>query len=112
MIHLAKKLGVSARQLTSVCDRHPVAAEALAELETLLSKGGEPVAAPTIVGPPASMMRLRGVLAVVGVSRSTLFRLIAAGEFPRPVALSERTRAWPSSEVEKWIAERSARGAA
>lgn len=44
------------------------------------------------------------------LSRSTLKRKIAAGEFPRPVNLSDaensRRIAWPESDVSAWIQER------
>lgn len=54
------------------------------------------------------LMRLPAVLAAVGVGRSTLYALIAAGVFPQPIKLtpSGRAVAWPSSVVEAWIDER------
>ena len=54
------------------------------------------------------LMRLPAVLAAVGVGRSTLYALIAAGGFPQPIKLtpSGRAVAWPSSVVEAWIDER------
>jgi hypothetical protein len=44
------------------------------------------------------------------VSAATLYRKMAAKEFPKPVALGASTRAWPLSEVQDWIAERREAG--
>lgn len=38
-------------------------------------------------------------------SRATLWRRVKDGTFPQPVKLSERTTAWPTAEVRKWMAD-------
>jgi len=38
-------------------------------------------------------------------SRATLWRRVKDGTFPQPVKLSERTTAWPTTEVRKWMAD-------
>lgn len=48
------------------------------------------------------------VLARVGVSDTTLWRLVRAGKFPRPMQLSPGTVGWPEHEVDAWIAARAA----
>lgn len=59
------------------------------------------------------LLRLPAVLDRVGVSRASLYRMIAAGEFPAPVHLSARSVAWPEADVSEWIEARIAgRGAA
>jgi prophage regulatory protein len=52
---------------------------------------------------------LRGpeVCAIIGVSIATLYRMLDAGEFPRPVSPSRGTRAWPMSVVQTWIKQRA-----
>ena len=50
----------------------------------------------------AVLLRLRAVMHVTGLSRSTLYRLIADGQFPRPVRLGPRAVAWRRSDVEAW----------
>ena len=40
------------------------------------------------------------------VSRSTILRAIARGDFPAPVQLSQRCVGWRVSDVEAWINER------
>jgi prophage regulatory protein len=52
---------------------------------------------------------LRGpeVCAIIGVSIATLYRMLEAGEFPRPISPSRGTRAWPMSVVQTWIKQRA-----
>lgn len=57
-----------------------------------------------------SLLRRREVERRVGVARSTIYLWIARGEFPAPVALGRRCVAWPSAEVDRWIAARIAQG--
>ena len=39
------------------------------------------------------------VLQKLGISNSTLWRMIRDGDFPKPVQISARRVGWPSSEV-------------
>ena len=57
-------------------------------------------------GSPARFLRLPEVRTRVPYSRATIYRLIAAGEFPRPYSLGARAVAWLSDEIDAWIAER------
>jgi prophage regulatory protein len=41
-----------------------------------------------------------------GLSRSTLYAKIKAGEFPASISLGDRAVGWPSNEIDQWIAER------
>lgn len=52
--------------------------------------------------------RLPGVRARTGLSRSEIYRRIAAGTFPRPVSLGARAVAFNAAEVDSWIAARIA----
>lgn len=52
------------------------------------------------------LMRRQQVEAVTGMARSTLYALIARGEFPAPIKLTERAVAWPSDAVAAWIESR------
>ncbi|AKS22498.1 MAG: phage DNA binding protein [Leptospirillum sp. Group II 'C75'] len=49
------------------------------------------------------ILRLPEVLSTVGISRSSLYALIAQGQFPRQIRLSPRTSGWRLSDVEDWI---------
>ncbi len=52
--------------------------------------------------------RLPRVKARTGLSRSEIYRRIAAGTFPASVKLGERASAWHAAEVDRWIADRIA----
>jgi prophage regulatory protein len=54
------------------------------------------------------MLRKRVVLDRIGVSDTTLWRLVRAGKFPRPARLTGGTVRWLESEVNAWIAARMA----
>jgi prophage regulatory protein len=45
----------------------------------------------------------------IGYSRDHLRRKTRAGEFPQPIALSERRIGWVEAEVDTWLEERAAR---
>jgi prophage regulatory protein len=47
-----------------------------------------------------------------GLARSTLYRLIALGQFPPPVKIAGRAVAWPLSDVEHWILTRTIKSGA
>jgi prophage regulatory protein len=55
---------------------------------------------------PVRIIRLKAVKARCGLSRSTLYNRIAAGEFPRPIAIGPRAVGWIESEINTWIAAR------
>ena len=57
---------------------------------------------------PISLLRIPEVIQRTGLSRSTIYRMVDRGEFPRPVPLTSRTVAWSSSEIDRWIQERLA----
>lgn len=51
------------------------------------------------------IIRLRTVLDRTGLSRSTLYRKIGEGTFPRQVPISINGAGWHESAVERWIAD-------
>jgi len=56
-----------------------------------------------------SLLRLPQVMQRTGYSRSSLYALISKGEFPAPCPLGARAVAWPSNEIDDWIAQRIAK---
>lgn len=54
------------------------------------------------------LMRRVEVQQATGLSRTSLYRLIAAQDFPAQVHLSTNSVAWLHSEVDAWIADRVA----
>lgn len=49
------------------------------------------------------VMNLNDVLAILGISKSTLYRLIDAGNFPKPFKLGVRLNAWRVETIETWL---------
>ncbi len=46
------------------------------------------------------------VVKMLGVSRTTLWRLVQAGAFPRPVQITERNRGYLLDDVQAWMQAR------
>tara|TARA_R110000868_G_scaffold315278_2_gene576172 strand:+ start:378 stop:560 length:183 start_codon:yes stop_codon:yes gene_type:complete len=54
------------------------------------------------------LIRLKEVMYCSGLARSTVYKYVAAGTFPKPVPLGGRAVAWVQGEVEAWIDSRIA----
>jgi prophage regulatory protein len=50
-----------------------------------------------------AIIRLPEVIRFTGLSRTNIYRRIAAGTFPAPVALGPRAVGWRESDVIEWI---------
>jgi prophage regulatory protein len=50
-----------------------------------------------------AILRLPAVKSRTGLSRSTIYLRMAAGEFPKSVALGRRAVGWLSSDIDHWI---------
>lgn len=59
------------------------------------------------------LLRLPDVEARTGLKKSAIYAGMRAGTFPQCLKLGPRASAWPSSEIDGWIAGRirAARGA-
>lgn len=55
---------------------------------------------------PTRLITQPVVLKRSGHTRSGLYRAMDAGEFPRPVAISKKSRRWVEHEVDAWIQAR------
>lgn len=51
-----------------------------------------------------SLMKLPDVMRRTTLSRTTIYRRIAAGTFPPPIATGANSVAWYASDVGEWIA--------
>ena len=58
--------------------------------------------------PRIAIYRLPAVCEVTGLSKATIYRLIAKGKFPARVKLSERCVGWRADEVDAWLEARLA----
>lgn len=52
---------------------------------------------------PDRFLRLNAVLAQTGLCRSTLYRKMADGTFPRSTRLSTRCIGWHASAIDEWM---------
>ena len=52
---------------------------------------------------PDRILRLKAVLDRTGLSRSTLYRKMDKGTFPRNIKLSVRCAGWRESAIEAWM---------
>lgn len=48
---------------------------------------------------------------MTGLSRSTIYAMMAEGRFPKPVKLSKRAVGWRESDVVAWLDSRDGRAA-
>ena len=53
------------------------------------------------------LVRLKEVQHRVGLGRSTIYRWMADGRFPKPVHLGGHAVAWSQDDLDDWIAQRS-----
>lgn len=49
------------------------------------------------------ILRIRAVLQLTGLSRSTLYRKIQDGSFPKQVRIATRCAGWRESAVNSWL---------
>lgn len=52
------------------------------------------------------IIRLKEVMSITGLSRSTIYERISVGEFPPSVSLGGSAVGWLESEVHAWIEKR------
>lgn len=52
------------------------------------------------------LLRLADVEAATGCKKSTIYKLMKDGKFPRCVGVTGRMVAWPESAVQQWVQER------
>lgn len=49
------------------------------------------------------LIRLKEVQHRVGLGRSTIYRWMSEGKFPRPVQLGGYAVAWAEDEIDQWV---------
>lgn len=55
---------------------------------------------------PHQIYRIREVIDITGLGRSTIYAYIAKGKFPKQRKLGVRAVGWRSYEIFQWLAER------
>ena len=58
---------------------------------------------PTVMDKTDRFLRLPAVLERTGLSRSTLYRRISQGTFPKQVQISLRCAGWRESAITEWM---------
>lgn len=74
----------------------------------MLSNSSNPLRAhPDLLGlasdPLPAYVRMNAVLRITGLSRTTIYRRIASGQFPPPVHLGRRACGWRTAALREWI---------
>ncbi len=54
--------------------------------------------------------RLKNVIEVTGMSRSTIYRLMDQDKFPKPIKLSQRIIGFLEEDIDQWIQNRYQEG--
>jgi prophage regulatory protein len=52
------------------------------------------------------IIRLKEVIDSTGLARSTVYKYVGEGTFPKPVSLGDRCVGWVEREVHEWILAR------
>lgn len=53
---------------------------------------------------PVRFLTATAVAELTSLSRATIDRKVATGDFPKPVKISDRRKAWPAAAVAEWMA--------
>jgi len=49
------------------------------------------------------LIRLKEVMNLTGLGRSSIYKFMTTGVFPQSISLGERAVAWEVSEIEEWV---------
>lgn len=55
---------------------------------------------------PKTVIRLAAVKGKTNLSKSTIYRLEAEGDFPKRVRLGANSTGWHAEEIDEWLANR------
>ena len=56
----------------------------------------------------AKVYRRPEVEEITGLSRTSIYKMMNRGEFPRPVRLTKRAVGWPEQVIAEWLEAREA----
>ena len=116
---LAREFGMTEDSIYRIAKTHRATLGGLATLpqaathkrKTLLSRVSQ---LQTQANPPSlpqeGFTRLPVIALLLGVSASTIWRLVRNGKFPKPVKLTEKVTAWKCEEVRAWIEAQGSKG--
>ena len=52
------------------------------------------------------ILRLKDVLTLTGLSRSSIYLQISEGTFPNQISIGKRAVGWEASSIDEWIQQR------
>lgn len=52
------------------------------------------------------VIRLSSVIEATGLGRSSIYKYISEGKFPKPISLGDRAVGWVSTEIDQWIRDK------
>ena len=67
-----------------------------------------PIDVPPVARIAPRLLRIAELETMIGLNPATIYRLIAAGKFPRQIKLTEKSVAWLESDILDWIHSRRA----
>ena len=59
-----------------------------------------------MLAPGRQILRVADLVALLNLSRTTIWRMRRAGEFPQPIRLSANAVGWPARVIDEWLAQR------
>lgn len=59
-----------------------------------------------MLAPGRQILRVADLVALLNLSRTTIWRMRRAGLFPQPIRLSANAIGWPAHVIDEWIAQR------
>ena len=62
----------------------------------------------TLVAIDDAQLTLKTVLELTGLSKSTVYKLIRAGDFPAPFHVTARAVRWRAHEIREWLRRKGA----
>lgn len=111
--HILRYLDQLSLRMTNNIREMNLALEYISELSSLLAKEEKTPTPPIIYDPlatdklaekpPECLIRIKEVCLMVGVSKTTIYRMVNTGEFPAPLDLGPRFKAWQKKTVIDWI---------
>lgn len=55
---------------------------------------------------PQHIIRRKEVEQRIGLACSTIYAMMARGDFPRPIKIGQRAVGWRSEDIDNWLSDR------
>lgn len=56
------------------------------------------------------LLRVKDMIAILGISKTTLNRMINSNELPRHITISKRIKMWKAGDIEQFIEQKMKQG--